>query len=76
MHTFSRFQACFKRSLKDFWIDNVRGLDVEKFDREVVKRSRCSLLVAIKMQWGKEGAAIFKRLIPKANNHKKLTVKT
>ena len=62
---FKRFQNTFERSLADFWIDNVHGLDVEKFDAEVVKSGGHSLLEAVETQWGRDGVTVIKRLLPK-----------
>jgi len=62
---FKRFQTVFERSLEDFWVDNAHGLDVEKFDAEVVRSGGRNLLGAVKTRWGKDGITVIKRLLPK-----------
>lgn len=68
---FKRFQTVFERSLEDFWIDNAHGLDVEKFDAEVVQSGGCKLRGAVKARWGKDGVTVIKRLLPKRSARKR-----
>lgn len=65
MQMCSRFQKVFERKLEDFWIDNVKGLDIAKFDKEVVCSGSHSVLAAVKLRWGREGVTVLKRLLPK-----------
>jgi hypothetical protein len=62
---FSRFQSTFGVSLHDYWIDNARGLDVEKFRKEVLKSKTGQFLAAVKAKFGKDGVTVVKRLVPK-----------
>ncbi len=71
MRMFKRFQNIFERSLTDFWVDNAHGLDIEKFDAEVVHSEGCGLLEAVKTRWGRNGVAIIKRLLPKCSTTRK-----
>jgi len=64
MQMYAKFQKVFGHCLDDFWLDSVRGLDIEKFDREVVK-SEGKFLEVVKERWGREGAAIIRRLGPR-----------
>ena len=70
MQMYKRFALCFGHNLTDFWLDNARGLDVDKFHRVVVKRGKRSLLDAIRARWGPEGVNIIRRLLPKVADAK------
>jgi hypothetical protein len=66
------FEDTFGRPLDDFWIDNARGLDLEKFDREVVFSGELTIMRAIYQRWGKVGLDTIKRLLPKESPHRKV----
>ena len=59
---FAKFQAVFDRSLHDYWINNIRGLDTEKLDRDVVRSGSQSFIHAVRDKFGKEGLTVVKRL--------------
>lgn len=65
----ARFLALFGRSLDDFWINNVRGLDVVKFNKEIAGAGNWPLLKAVRKRWGNEGVLIIRRLLPKNYRH-------
>lgn len=65
MAMFSRFQSTFDVSLRDYWIDNVRGLDVDKFRKEVLKINTGQFITAVREKFGKDGVTVVKRLMPK-----------
>ena len=69
---YSRFQTIFGRDLWDFWIDNVAGLDIDKFDRELIQSDGKSLIKAVQAKYGREGGTIIKRLLPKTTAMRKL----
>ena len=62
---FGRFREVFGRSLHEFWLDNAQGLNLSKFDRELVGAGKQPLLQAVKTRWGTAGRDIVKRLLPK-----------
>lgn len=66
MQLFKRFNDTFGVSLHDYWLDNVRGLDVQKLDADVVQSGNRSFMAAVKADWGTDGVAVIKRLMPKA----------
>jgi len=66
MQQFKKFKDVFGRSLGDFWIDNTKGLDVEKFRAAVLTDHDSPFLEAVKAQFGREGTAIVRKLMPKA----------
>jgi len=63
MQMYGKFGKIFGRCLDDFWLGNACGLDVAKFDRELVQ-SGGKLLEAVKAKWGRDGAAVIRRLLP------------
>lgn len=64
MHVYSDFERLFGRSLDDFWIDNSRGLDIAKFDAELVHAGNRPLLKVVREKWGAEGATMVALLLP------------
>lgn len=65
MQMFSRFQTVFGVSLRDFWLDNAKGLDVDKFRKQVLKTNSGQFITAVRNQFGKDGVTVVKRLMPK-----------
>ena len=66
MSEYKKFGETFGRELKEFWIDNTKGLDLERFNREVVGAADIrGLLTAVYAEWGDNGVRLVKRLIPK-----------
>jgi hypothetical protein len=70
MQMFKRFNDTFGVSLRDYWIDNAKGLDVDKFSREVLNTGGNKLLASVKAQFGRNGVTVIKRLLPKPKRRK------
>ena len=65
MQMFKAFKNVFARSLDDFWIDSNAGFDVVRFSKELVRPGKRSLIAAVRLKWGAEGAVVIKRLTSK-----------
>jgi len=63
MQKCKKFREVFKCELEDYWIDSVRGLDVEKFRQDLVE-SNGQLLAAVREEYGTEGSALVRALTP------------
>jgi len=62
------FKAAFKRPLHDFWINNVRGFDIQRFCDEMLEACHGSLVKAVRAEYGDEKAALIKRLVPSGSS--------
>ena len=64
-HSYQRVHEIFAVDLHDYWPDNNRGLDVEKFVAEVVSpQPGQRVLDAIEERFEEEGVALYKQLQP------------